>query len=71
MSIHHHTDGTRPCDCDNGCMFCVRPRRTGVRLSDRIPPTTGSRPVREVIEDDYSDYHCDSAMEAGLFGSDA
>jgi hypothetical protein len=21
--------------------------------------------------DDYSDYHCDSAMEAGLFGSEA
>ena len=62
MSIWHQSDGSIPCDCDAGCMFCVRPRRT---------PTTGSRPVREVIEDDYSDYHCDSAMEAGLFGSEA
>ena len=63
MSIHHQTDGSIPCDCDYGCFFCVRsstPRRT---------PTTGSRPV--VIEDDYSDYHCDSAMEAGLWGSEA
>jgi len=58
MTIHHQTDGSVPCDCDYGCMFCVRPRRT---------PT--ARPV--VIEDDYSDYHCDSAMEAGLFGSEA
>ena len=60
MSIHHHTDGTRPCDCDYGCMFCVR--RT---------PTTGSQPVQEVEVDDYSDYYCDSATEAGLFGSEA
>jgi hypothetical protein len=40
-------------------MFCVR--RT---------PT--ARPVREVIEDDFwADAHCDSAMEDGLWGSEA
>jgi len=31
----------------------------------------GLIPDPEAEADDYSDYHCDSAMEAGLFGSEA
>ncbi len=40
--------------------------------TDRAEELAQWRSIQQEEEiDDYSDYHCDSAMEAGLFGSEA